>query len=170
MKTFSEKMQLWSNPWNKHFFPYRRNQWQFSQTDEPSYCLRRSIHDYKLHIHVHRLPCSFLVCPIPQQSSAVSSERDSGKQQKLWSQKCERQRLPYCEIVSPGIRLSHVLLSSERHNIKGHEANCTNTSRAQVRYVVRLGTSNGGPLFSLTDSPLEHCYKIGKNKISCNWL
>lgn len=115
MKTISKKHNSGQTfETSTFFFPYRRSQWQFSQTDEPSYYLGRNICDSELHVHVHRVPYSFLVCSVPQWSSAVSSEGDNGKHEKLWSQECERPKLPYFEILSPGIRLSRVLLSSER--------------------------------------------------------
>lgn len=155
-ENYLQKTQLWSNLWNKFFFfPYRRSQGQFSQTDEPSYYLGRNICDSELHVHVHRVPYSFLVCSVPQWSSAVSSERNNGKHKELWSQECERPKLPYFEILTPGIRLS-VYYCLLRDAVPGAWAGCTKTSRAHVRCVVSPGTSNWGAQFSLTESPLGY--------------
>lgn len=68
MKTFSKRCNSWQTHDISTFFHLRRNQQQFSPTHRPSHCLRRSLADHELHIHMHRVPYSFLVCPIPQKS------------------------------------------------------------------------------------------------------
>lgn len=145
MKTLSKKCNSGQTHKTSNFFPYRKNQWQFSQTDGSSYCLRRRTCDYELLIDVHRVPYSFLVCPMPQQSSAVSPEQDNGKQQKLWSQKCERQNFP---IVKSSVRYQtqHILLSSERlsaldmgelyKNLKGPGEICSEAGNHKLRSTV----------------------------------
>ena len=115
----------------------RKKPWSLSDPERRSSdSLRRWLPIYKLYLFNHKVPDSFLVCPISWRRSRAVFEsynkQQQGKQQRFWSYIWWRIHfLPLTKSLCQRVRLSCVVLCSERHNDKNHRRSWVQTQRIQ---------------------------------------
>ena len=154
---------------NSLIFP-RRNPWRLSEPDgQPSDPFERGYLDCELYLFSHRVPHSFLECPVTSRRSGAVPESHEGQrqgnQQRFWSHIQYRNHLlPLGESPSPRVRLGCVLLCSEWHS---SDRNCRG-SWAQTRSSngawIHCGSNRAYGCLSLSLWFIQKTYKWLKYK------
>ncbi|KAF3830306.1 hypothetical protein GH733_004125, partial [Mirounga leonina] len=100
-----------------------RNQWQFSPTDRPNYCLGRSICDYESHINIHTVPYSFL-------KETMENSKNFG------ARNIKDKNSPITKsTVQMSDSAGYYCLLRDTHSAKGTGGNCTKISEAWLKEV-----------------------------------